>query len=269
MDEFKSYIDSILKGANIDGKDKKELEDEIKDHLQLLKKEYLVKGYSEEDARDLSVKAFGESNRLKSDFQKILSFHNKMNTVNILLIILGAIPLVLMTLGNNGYYYLDYIFGEKFLSSIRRFDELILLIGIFLVVTSIFYRFTNKVIFKLLTICDIISLTVIYTTELYPRLRFVMLLVLVNVLSFILLYMFSKNIKISCVPAIFSTCALILYISANEFNVIIYHGFNVPSNIENFPSAIIRIVFVCLMPTILLATTIKTFSKRYKERLSE
>lgn len=77
MDRVESYIKELLYERGINEHDKKDLEFEIKDHLMLLKNEYLDKGLSEKDAIELSIKDFGESNSIGNDIKNNLPSHNK------------------------------------------------------------------------------------------------------------------------------------------------------------------------------------------------
>lgn len=68
MNEIQDYINSILKDIPIDSKERKDIEDEIKDHLMLSEQEYIIKGYSEKEANKMSIKRFGETKKMKSKF---------------------------------------------------------------------------------------------------------------------------------------------------------------------------------------------------------
>ncbi|MBU3156437.1 permease prefix domain 1-containing protein [Clostridium estertheticum] len=77
MSGFEVYIKDILNERGINEHDKKDLEFEIKDHLILLKNEYLDKGLSENEAIKLSIKDFGESNSIGNSIKNNLPSHNK------------------------------------------------------------------------------------------------------------------------------------------------------------------------------------------------
>lgn len=79
MFEFETYIKKLLDERGINEQDKEELYYEIKDHLILLKNEYLSKGISEEEAVKLSIKDFGESNFIGNNIKKNLPSNNKYN----------------------------------------------------------------------------------------------------------------------------------------------------------------------------------------------
>lgn len=77
MNGFEDYIKELLSERGINEDDKRDLEFEIKDHLLLLKNEYLDKGLSEKDATKLSIKDFGESNFIGNSIKNNLPSHNK------------------------------------------------------------------------------------------------------------------------------------------------------------------------------------------------
>ncbi len=51
MDKFGDYIGMILNGTHIDKTRRKELEEEIRDHLEMSKKELIKDDYSEDEAQ--------------------------------------------------------------------------------------------------------------------------------------------------------------------------------------------------------------------------
>jgi signal peptidase I len=69
MDRFRSYISVVLKGVCIDKERRQELEDEILDHLEMIKLEFLGEGYSEDEAEVIAMQRFGETNDIKSKFK--------------------------------------------------------------------------------------------------------------------------------------------------------------------------------------------------------
>ncbi len=72
MEEFKAYIESIVQGLGLDRKNRADLEDEILDHLVMLKQQYLEKGLPEHEAVQKAITAFGDEKKLKKDFKKVL-----------------------------------------------------------------------------------------------------------------------------------------------------------------------------------------------------
>lgn len=78
MTGFELYIKELLNERGINENDKKDLEFEIKDHLMLLKNEYLDKGVAEQQAIELSIKDFGDSNFIGNGIKVNLPSHNKI-----------------------------------------------------------------------------------------------------------------------------------------------------------------------------------------------
>lgn len=66
MYEFDSFVKSIIKDIKISNKQKEEIAEEFKDHLHMLKQEYVNKGYSEEEAVKIAIENFGNSKELKN-----------------------------------------------------------------------------------------------------------------------------------------------------------------------------------------------------------
>ncbi|KGM95818.1 membrane protein [Clostridium novyi A str. 4552] len=77
MRKFDKFIDDFLDKSGINDFDKKDLKDEIRDHLMLLKLDYINKGYSESDAIRLSIKDFGKDNSIGKEVRKNLPSKNK------------------------------------------------------------------------------------------------------------------------------------------------------------------------------------------------
>ncbi|WP_425449281.1 VanZ family protein [Dethiothermospora halolimnae] len=73
MNKFDEYIDKVLDKLQCDSNDKDELREEFKDHLNLLKEEYLNKGYEEDDAIKLSICDFGEENKIGKDLNQSIN----------------------------------------------------------------------------------------------------------------------------------------------------------------------------------------------------
>lgn len=75
MSEFDKYIDSIVNKLQCCNEEKEDLKEEFKDHLNLLKEEYKVKGYSDEQAVKLSIMDFGNAHQLKDGLDKVNTFN--------------------------------------------------------------------------------------------------------------------------------------------------------------------------------------------------
>lgn len=76
MRPFESYIDEIVAPISCSYQEKMELKEELTDHLGLIEREYLIKGYGVEEARVLTLERFGQVNRLQSQLQKVMSKTN-------------------------------------------------------------------------------------------------------------------------------------------------------------------------------------------------
>jgi glycopeptide antibiotics resistance protein len=69
---IETYIDQIVAELNCSENEKIEIKDEMKDHLSLLKKEYLEQGLSDEEASQKALKVFGEQGQLRNGYQESL-----------------------------------------------------------------------------------------------------------------------------------------------------------------------------------------------------
>ncbi|MBY0121590.1 VanZ family protein [Bacillus sp. S/N-304-OC-R1] len=69
---IESYIDQIVSELTCDETEKREIVDEMKDHLYLLKCEYIKKGLSDKEATKKALECFGEQKHLKSGYQESL-----------------------------------------------------------------------------------------------------------------------------------------------------------------------------------------------------
>lgn len=76
MDKFRNYISVMLSGLHINEEKRIDLEDEIMDHLMLLKKEYMDQGLSEDQAEMKAMEEFGKTENINKKFKKVFSpFH--------------------------------------------------------------------------------------------------------------------------------------------------------------------------------------------------
>jgi len=71
--ELKNYIKHIVEQTDMSDVEKRELESELQDHLLLLTEEYIVDGYSEEEAIKLATQAFGNEKALSKELNKVIS----------------------------------------------------------------------------------------------------------------------------------------------------------------------------------------------------
>jgi signal peptidase I len=73
MDRIRDYISLILNEVNIDSVKKNQLEEELKDHLYMAKKELITEGYSDEEAEIEAIRSFGEPHEIAKRFRKVFS----------------------------------------------------------------------------------------------------------------------------------------------------------------------------------------------------
>ncbi|HEY5584595.1 MAG TPA: permease prefix domain 1-containing protein [Ruminiclostridium sp.] len=98
MHEFDAYIDSIIGNLSISEKKKYEMADEYRDHLEMLKQDYIKEGLEEEDAVKEAIKSFGDSRELKVKLSNnILGYRSIPNVVfgivfTILIFVVGSSP---------------------------------------------------------------------------------------------------------------------------------------------------------------------------------
>jgi len=128
MTGFEAFIKELLNERGINEYDRKDLEFEIKDHLMLLKNDYLDKGLSEKEAIKLSIKDFGESNFIGNGIKNNLPSHNK---------------------------YPDFTFREK----VQCLSEMFLIYFLFIFVCSTFVTNYFNSIFFYIGIAIVVTLT--------------------------------------------------------------------------------------------------------------
>lgn len=71
--KFAAYISEIVSGLDCDETEKKDLQEEMVQHLQLLKEEYMGKGLSEKEAVDMAIRCFGKGNELRKELNHSIS----------------------------------------------------------------------------------------------------------------------------------------------------------------------------------------------------
>lgn len=81
MDKFRNYISVILKGVHVSKIRGKELEEEICDHLEMLKKELIKEGYSEKQAELEAIERFGEIEDIRNGFKKVFTPYNRLKDI--------------------------------------------------------------------------------------------------------------------------------------------------------------------------------------------
>ncbi len=70
MQRFDEYINQVLGNLNVSRRKKEEMADEFRDHLDMLKKDLLENGLTEEEAAAGAIRTFGDSRLLKSQLSK-------------------------------------------------------------------------------------------------------------------------------------------------------------------------------------------------------
>lgn len=68
-----AYISEIVSGLDCDETEKKDLQEEMGQHLLLLKEEYMGKGLSETEAVDTAIRCFGKGNELRKELNHSIS----------------------------------------------------------------------------------------------------------------------------------------------------------------------------------------------------
>ena len=170
--------------------------------------------------------------------------------------------LVLGMLGtqNMGTSLLRAILGDQIVLGmvIPRIEELVYLVGVFVIISSLAAIFAPRNISKVIIWCQGFILTAIYLSEVSPRIRFVLLLVVVNVISFLVLYRISRSVKIGLVSTVTSFAGLFLFVVGTQINCYMYnHGVNGSyGGFENVPKALAIIFIMCLVPQLLMAAFI-------------
>lgn len=117
MHEFDSYISSILDNLKINKKKKTELTHEFRDHLELLKTEFLNNGLTDEEAKEEAIESFGETNSLKKILNASMStFRSLSNTLFGLLIVLISIAFSYIPLFGVVTAFNDYRSGTEIMA---------------------------------------------------------------------------------------------------------------------------------------------------------
>lgn len=73
MDRIGNYISVILNGVRVNSAQRKQIEEELRDHLYMTKKELINDGYSEEEAEESAIQSFGEPDQIIKRFKKVFS----------------------------------------------------------------------------------------------------------------------------------------------------------------------------------------------------
>ncbi|QAA32440.1 VanZ family protein [Clostridium manihotivorum] len=81
MHEFRDYINDILKDIFTDSNSKKDIADEIEDHLNMLKQEFITKGFSEREAAKMAIKNFGEIKKIKKNYANTYNAFSRTTSI--------------------------------------------------------------------------------------------------------------------------------------------------------------------------------------------
>lgn len=91
---IEAYVEQIVSKLACSRKDREEIRVEMTDHLLMLKKDYIEKGYSEEKAIEIAIQLFGEEKEIRKGYEK--SMFPFKNAGKILAIIFGSCILLVM-----------------------------------------------------------------------------------------------------------------------------------------------------------------------------
>lgn len=78
MDKFGDYISVVLRGVHIDKIRRKELAEEIHDHLEMTKNELVQEGYKVEEAELTAIKRFGDIEDIKERFNRVFTPYRRL-----------------------------------------------------------------------------------------------------------------------------------------------------------------------------------------------
>ena len=242
--------------------------DEINNHIIDQKNAFVIDGLNEEEATDKAITEMGDPIVVGEKLDRA----HRPKLIEIGTIILGIL-LVLGILGtaDMGNNLLRIIgVGNQIVLGIYipRLGELIYLVGVFVIISSLAAIFAPRNISRAIIWCQGFILTAIYLSEVSPRIRFVLLLVAVNVISFLVLYRISRSVKIGLVSTVTSFAGLFLLVVGTQINSYMYnHGVNGSyGGFENVPKALAIIFIVCLVPQLLMAALIS--AKNSKEQIA-
>lgn len=97
MDKFIEYIRQTLNSTFLLKSQKEDLKYEMLDHLNLLKQDFLNKGYEEDIAINKAIELFGKSGEIKSDLRKVYLLNGKYNLFRLVAILIALIPITILT----------------------------------------------------------------------------------------------------------------------------------------------------------------------------
>ncbi|MEI5906421.1 VanZ family protein [Bacillus spongiae] len=121
---IESYVEEIVKELQCDRKEKKEIVDEISDHLNLLKQEYIEQGFLDEEASQKALESFGEKKTIRDGYKEFISPYYKLFKISswVLFCIFSFVVIWKLLLGRivervinyqNGFPQNPYFFSFK------------------------------------------------------------------------------------------------------------------------------------------------------------
>lgn len=81
MDKFGDYISVVLKGVCMSNVHREEIEEEIRDHLEMAKKELIEAGYTDEQAELQAIQRFGEVKDVKKRFKSVFTPYRRIKDI--------------------------------------------------------------------------------------------------------------------------------------------------------------------------------------------
>ena len=237
--------------------------EEINNHMTDQRNAFVSDGFNEEEATIKAIDDMGDPIVVGRQLDRA----HRPRFIGIAI----GILLVLGILGtqNMGTSLLQAILGDQIVLGmvIPRLEELVYLIGVFVIASSLVAFFAPRNISKAVVWCQCFILTAIYLMEISSHIRFVLLLVAVNVISFLFLYRITKSVKIGLLSTATSFAGLFIFVVATQINSYMYnHAVNGNyGGVENVPKALAIIFIMCLAPQLLMATFI--WKKNSKEQI--
>ncbi len=134
MREFDDYISSIIGNLSVSKNKKNEMADEYRDHLEMLKRDYINNGLADEEAVEKAIKSFGDSNKLK-----IKLSHNLHNYRSIPNIMFGIIFTVLLFVAGRDIPVPSIFMSADFMSRNLNIFILFLMVSISLFIPFGFF----------------------------------------------------------------------------------------------------------------------------------
>ena len=239
--------------------------EEIENHIIDQKNALISDGFSEEEATDKAIAEMGDPIVVGEQLDRVHRPGLIGTSIGILLVlvILGTADM------GNGLLRILGVGDQIVLGvTIPILAELIYLVGVSVTISSLAAIFAPKTITKVIIWCQGFILAAIYFMEVFPRIRFALLLVVVNIISFLVVYRISRSVKTSLVSTITSFAGLFLFVVGTQINCYMYNnGVNGSyGGFENVPKALAIICIMCLVPQLLMAAFIS--AKNSEEQIA-